>query len=200
MGSASIRCYSGFSAPKVQSARDAPARSLLKGQAAKAAHLLLLVDQSSASERMVGYVASIIGRRRNFHLHLLYLMPPLPVELLETGGSENPDTETQLNQELHRQQEQWIATTKAGAKPVIDSLLRIMRKGGVSGRSTDIDFTDPSEADSPDRAILSFAAEKQCHTIVIGHDSHSWFREMSGGHLTEHLFRHARGITLWVVQ
>ena len=172
----------------------------MKGQAAEAANLLLLVDESSPSKRMVGYVASIIGRRRKFHFHLLYLMPTFPVQLLETGGSENPETETELNQELHRQQEQWIATAKAGAKPVIDELLLVMRKGGVSGRNTEIDFTDPSDAANPDRAILSFAAEKQCHTIVIGHDSHSWFREVTGGHLAEHLLRHARGMTLWVVQ
>jgi nucleotide-binding universal stress UspA family protein len=172
----------------------------MKGQAAKSAHLLLLVDKSSASKRMVAYVAGIIGRRRNFHVHLLYLMPYMPAQLLETGGAENPKKEEEVNADLHQQQGQWVASAEAAAKPALDELAVVMRKAGIPSRSIDIEFTDPYESGTPDRAILGFAAERQCHTIVIGHDSHSWFHEMTGGHLTEHLFRHAKGATLWIVQ
>jgi nucleotide-binding universal stress UspA family protein len=172
----------------------------MKGQAAKSAHLLLLVDESSASKRMVAYVAGIIGRRRNFHIHLLYLMPFMPVQLLETGGADTPKKETELNTELHRQQGQWIVSTETAAKPALDELVRVLREAGIPNRAIDIEFTDPYESGSPDRAIVVFAGEMQCHTIVIGHDSHSWFREMTGGHLTEHLLRHAKGIAIWVVQ
>src|SRR5579872_5964938 len=95
----------------------------MKGQAAKSAHLLLLVDESSASKRMVAYVAGIIGRRRNFHIHLLYLMPFMPVQLLETGGADTPKKETELNAELHRQQDQWIVSKETAAKPALDELV-----------------------------------------------------------------------------
>ncbi len=172
----------------------------MKTEAGESVRLLLLVDESAASKRMVGYVAGIIGRRRNFHLHLLHLMPRMPVQLLETGGADTPEREEEVNAELHRQQEQWIASKRTAARPMLDELIAIMRKSGVSRRSIEIEFTDPYEAATLDRAVLGLAAERGYHTIALGHDSHSWFREMTGGHLTEHLLRRARGMTLWVVE
>lgn len=172
----------------------------MKTEAGKSARLLLLVDESAASKRMVPYVTGIIGRRWNFHLHLLHLMPRMPAQLLESGGADTPEREEEVNAELHRQQEQWIASKITAARLMLDELVAIMRKSGVSGRSIEIEFTDPFDAATLDRAVLGLAAKRGCHTIALGHDSHSWFREMTGGHLTERLLRHARGMTLWVVE
>jgi len=172
----------------------------LTKQSAKHAHLLLLVDESSASERMVAYVADMIARRRNFHLHLLYLMPRMPARLLETGGAEDPEQEILVDEELHREQDRWISSEKSAAKPKINGLVARMRHAGVANAAIDIAFSDPFEGPNADRAILSFATDKQCHTIVVGHDSHSWLREITGGHLAEQLLRHAKGMAIWVVQ
>ncbi len=172
----------------------------MKAEAAKSTHLLLLADESHASKRMADYIAAIIGRHRNFHLHLLYLMPRMPVQLLETGGGDTPKQEEEVNADLHRQQEAWIESQKAAAQSTLNQLVAIMRKGGVPKRAIDIEFSDPNEAAVLDRAIPSLAAERGCHTIVMGHESHSWFREMTGGHLTEHLLRHTKATAVWVVQ
>lgn len=172
----------------------------MKAEVAKSAHLLLVADESPASKRMADYIAAIIGRRRNFHLHVLYLMPRMPVQLLESGGGDTPRQEEEVNAELHRQQEEWISSRKAAAQTTLNQLVAIMRKGGVPRRAIDIEFSDPNEAAILDRAIPSLAAERGCHTIVIGHESHSWFREMTGGHLAEHLLRHTKATAVWVVQ
>ena len=172
----------------------------MKPDAPKGTHLLLLADESSASKRMADYVAAVIGRHRNFHLHLLYLMPRMPVQLLESGGGDTPKQEEEVNAKLHREQEEWISSRKAAAQSTLDQLVAIMRKGGISRRAIDIDFSDPNDAAILDRAVPSLAAERGCHTIVIGHESHSWFREMTGGHLAEHLLRHTKATAVWVVQ
>lgn len=172
----------------------------MKADAAKSTHLLLLADESHASKRMADYIAAIIGRHRNFHLYLLYLMPRMPVQLLESGGGDTPKQEEEVNAELHRQQEEWINSRKAAAQTTLTQLVAIMRKGGVPRRAIDIEFSDPSEAAILDRVIPSLAAERGCHTIVIGHESHSWFREMTGGHLAEHLLRRTKATAVWVVQ
>ena len=172
----------------------------MKAEAAKSTHLLLLADESHASKRMADYIAAIIGRHRNFHLHLLYLMPRMPVQLLESGGGNTPKQEEEVNAELHRQQEEWINSRKAAAQSTLNQLVAIMRKGGVSRRAIDVEFSDPNEAAILDRVIPGLAAERGCHTIVIGHESHSWFREMTAGHLAEHLLRHTRATAVWVVQ
>ena len=172
----------------------------MNADGAKSTHLLLLADDSPASKRMADYIAGIIGRHRNFYLHLLYLLPRLPVQLLETGGGDTPKQEEKVNAELHRQQEEWISSRKAAAQSMLNELVATMRKSGVSRRALEIEFSDPNEAAFLDRAIPRLAAERGCHTIVIGHESHSWFREMTGGHLVEHLLRHTRATAIWVVQ
>lgn len=172
----------------------------MKTDAAKSAHLLLLADESPASERMAAYVAATIGHHRNFYLHLLYLMPRLPAQLLETGGADTPEQEEKVNAELHRQQQEWINSRKAAAQPTLNELVHTMQKGGVSRQAIEIEFSEPNDAAFLDHAIPRLAAERDCHTIVIGHESHSWFREMTGGHLAEHLLRHTRATAIWVVQ
>lgn len=172
----------------------------MKADAAKSVHLLLLADESPASERMAAYIAATIGRHRNFYLHLLYLMPRLPAQLLETGGADTPEQEEKVNAELHRQQQEWINSRKAAAEPTLNKLVNTMRKGGVPRKAVEIEFSEPNDAAVLDHAIPRLAAERGCHTIVIGHESHSWFREMSGGHLAEHLLRHTRATAIWVVQ
>jgi len=172
----------------------------MKREATKSTHLLLIADESHASQRMADYIAAIIGHRRNFRLHVLYLMPRMPVRLLETGGGDTPKQEEEVNAELHREQEEWISSQKAVAQSRLNQLVGIMRKGGVSRHAVEIEFSDPNEAAILDRVIPSLAVERGCHTIVIGHEAHSWFREMAGGHLAEHLLRHTTEMAIWIVQ
>ena len=162
--------------------------------------LLLVVDESPGTKRAVNYVAKMIGRRRGFHVCLLYLLPPLPPELLEFGGAENPRTEKKLVVELRRDQQVWIASAKDSARPMLDDAIKVLREAGISRRAIDFECTDPMDDRGATVAVLGQAQAKQCHTIVIGHESHFWFHELSGDHLAEHLLRDASEITIWVVQ
>ena len=51
--------------------------------------LLVIVDDSVASKRAVRYVGKFVGKRRGFRIRLVHVLPSLPPELLEYGGS-NP--------------------------------------------------------------------------------------------------------------
>ena len=73
---------------------------------------LLGIDDSEATLRTVAYVAEIIGPQKGFHVVLLHVLPPIPPELLEFGGSENPQTEQRLDAELKKDQAQWIEQAK----------------------------------------------------------------------------------------
>ncbi len=161
--------------------------------------LLLFVDESSATNRAVRYVAKLIGQRRGFHVFLMHLLPPLPPELMEFGGSENPRKEQQLEVQLRNQQEQWIASRKAAVRPALDHAQKSLRNGGIPTQEIAFSFSDPREGRDAAGAILEMARDKHCRTIVVAHESHSWFREVFGGHLAEELVRKAKGFTVWVV-
>jgi nucleotide-binding universal stress UspA family protein len=159
--------------------------------ASKTERLLVMVDESPGTKRTVDYLAKMIGRRRGFHVCLLHLLPPLPPELLEFGGAENPREEQKLDAELGRDQQAWIAAARNSARPALDDAIKALRKAGVCGREIDLEFSDPMDSRDTAGTVSGQAQAKRCHTIVIGHESHSWFRELAGGHLTEHLLRHA---------
>jgi nucleotide-binding universal stress UspA family protein len=166
----------------------------------KIAGLLLVVDESSASRDAIEYVGSFLGRRRGFRIHLLYLLPPLPPELLEFGGAEDPHREEVLDAELRHGQEKWIASARASAEPVLNEAAMSLRKAGVTGHSICREFSYPTEPHEAARTILEQAQAKKCCTVVIGHKAHSWFRKIASGDIAERVLQLATDISLWIVQ
>lgn len=161
--------------------------------------LLLVADSSPATERALQYLGKIVGRR-HINVHILYLLHALPPELLEFGGSENPRKEERLESQLRREQKQWIARAQQAARPVFDRAKQVLHSAGVIKNCIDISFSDPAEASHAVEAVLQAAKAKHCQTVVLGHSTHSWFRELTGGDLTEQLVRNAKGLAIWIVQ
>ncbi len=165
----------------------------------KTERFLVVIDESPGSKRALDYASRVIGGHRNFAITLLHLLPPLPPKLLEFGGAENPQKEQKLEAELRGDQQQWIRSAKKSAKTSLVSAVQQLHKAGVPREDIHFAFSDPSDRDAA-TAVLEQARGKRCHTIVIGHASHSWFRELAGGDLTEHLLRRGKGFAVWVVQ
>ncbi|MEK6533127.1 MAG: universal stress protein, partial [Nitrospirota bacterium] len=70
--------------------------------------ILLAVDESENSRRVARYVGSLLCRTPGVALTLFHVLKPMPRELLEHGGSEDPATEAQLSVQLRDEQEAWI--------------------------------------------------------------------------------------------
>jgi nucleotide-binding universal stress UspA family protein len=140
-------------------------------------NMIVVVDDSPAAQLALGYVTRLIGRRRGFRIVLMHVFPPRPTDLLKTG----PLAQVQATERL-------------------DWALKILRKGGISPRGIDFAFSSPKDASDVVNAILKVARTQQCHTIVVAHYAHSWFREILGDHLAEELLRKAKGFALWVVE
>lgn len=166
----------------------------------KMAGLLLVVDESPGSRSAIQYVGRFLGRRRGFRVHLLYLLPPLPPQLLEFGGAEDPRREERLHAELRRGQEEWIASARASAEPVLNEAARFLRKAGITSRNICSEFSYPTEPREAARTILEQAQAKKCSTVVIGHKAHSWFRKIASGDVAERVLQFASDISLWIVQ
>ena len=58
--------------------------------------ILLAVDESENSDRVVQYVGSLLSRTPDLTLTLFHVLKPMPRELLEHGGSENPAAEAAI--------------------------------------------------------------------------------------------------------
>lgn len=166
----------------------------------KTERFLVVVDESPGSKRALDYVGRVLRGHRKFAIILLDLLPPLPPELLEFGGAENPRKEQKLEAELHGDQQAWIRSARNSAKSFLASAIQQLHKAGVPRDAIHLAFSHPARDRDAATTVLEHARGKRCHTVVIGHASHSWFRELAGGHLAEHLLRRGKGVAVWVVQ
>ena len=166
----------------------------------KTERFLVVVDESPGSKRALDYAGRVLRGRRNFAIILLHLLPPLPPELLEFGGAENPRQEQKLEAELRADQQAWIRSARTSAKSFFASAIQQLHKAGVPQDTIHLVFSHPTRDHDATTAVLEHARGKHCHTVVIGHAAHSWFRELAGGDLAEHLLRRGKGFAVWVVQ
>lgn len=161
--------------------------------------LLVVVDASEASKRVLSYVGGLTADSIRAEIHLAFLEPRLPPSLLESGGAESPEREQEVEASLRAEQHAWIGRTDRKADSVLRSARTALERAGVAASRIRTCASSPLDAASAADEVLLLARDEQCGTIVVGHRAHGWFRAVAGGHLAEQLVRKAEGHTIWVV-
>lgn len=161
--------------------------------------VLVVVDASEASTRVLRYIARILPHRSRVAVHLAYIAPRIPAELLESGGSEVPEREEQTEAELRSAQQGWIAAVDTRLDAILDTARTALKRAGVPARRIYSCVSSPLDARTAADEVLLLARDEHCGTVVVGHRAHSWFRGLAGGHLAEQLVRSAKGLAVWVI-
>jgi len=161
--------------------------------------ILLAIDDSAAAKSAVKYVARLVGRK-GFRICLVHVLPPLPPALLEHGGSENPQQEVQLEVELRAEQELWTSKKQKEAQGSLNKASATLRKAGLSAKSVQTIFCEPTDGRVAAEDILQMARECKCQTVVAGRQSVSWFHELFSQDLAEELMRCGKGFSVWLVE
>jgi len=160
--------------------------------------LLVVVDDTESSGRVLDYLASLFAQQRNVHFCLTYLLPRLPAGLLESGGAEAPAAEERIERSLRLEQDRWMGALDSTSHEILSRSAARLRQAGIRN-VIDMCPSSPQDNRSAADEVLVIAETRGCRTIVVGHKAHSWFRETRGGHLAEHLVRNARGFSVWVI-
>lgn len=105
--------------------------------------ILLALDSSDASMRAVNYIADVIGGNANYHVRLLHVLDPLPPKLREFRGSENPQKEEGLEEELRQRTEQWIAQSEHQWQPTLEKARSMLKRAGVPANAIETEFWCP---------------------------------------------------------
>ena len=161
--------------------------------------LLVVVDDSEASKRVLRYVASVLARRDRIAVHLTYIASRLPAELLESGGSEVPQREEQIEAELRSAQCRWMAVADTKPAPILRAARGMLQRAGIAASRIHSCVSSPLDARTVADEVLVMARDQQCTTVVVGHHAHPWYRPFGGGHLAEQLVRSAKGFAVWVI-
>jgi nucleotide-binding universal stress UspA family protein len=160
---------------------------------------LVGVDDSDASIRSISYVAGLMEGRQDCRIVLFHVLPPIPPELLEFGGAEDPGTEQTLEATLKQEQAQWVENAKQKAAPLIENAKTILHQIGVAPAMITTAFSRSIHRPDIVRELIETAHTEQCGTIVVGKESYSSFKEMFHDHVGEELVRQVSGVAIWVI-
>jgi nucleotide-binding universal stress UspA family protein len=159
--------------------------------------ILLAVDESENSSRAVRYVGSLLRRAPEVSVTLFHVLKPLPRELLEHGGSENPAAEGRLSRQLHDDQEAWYKKEREKECPILTTARGILEKSGFDVTRVSLKFGHEEDVA---RNILEEARNGQYETIVVGRHGSSRAKRIFGGGVTDDLLRDAKGFAIWIIE
>lgn len=162
--------------------------------------ILVAVDGSKDSLRAVNYVANIIEGKRDFTICLLHVLGPIPPELTEFGGAEDPRREEELEKELENKRNRWIERSKTKALPLLNKAKSIFKKSRLPVKAIETEFWIDSNHEGLTADIMEAGRLKRCNTIVVGRKSFSWLKDLFQHHVADELVRHAHNLTIWVVE
>ena len=159
--------------------------------------ILLAVDESENSHRIVQYVGSLLRLTPDVAVTLFHVLKPMPRELLEHGGSENPATEAKLGVQLRDEQEAWIRKERESECHVLKKACETLARSGFDTSKVSLKF---GHEDDIARNILEEARNGHHETIVVGRHGTSRIKRIFGGGVTDQLLRDAKGFAIWVVE
>ena len=158
--------------------------------------ILVAIDGSECSQEAVTYVGGLLRETRDVQLTLFHVLKPLPRELLEHGGSENPTEEAGLSRHLRTEQEEWVKAESAIEYPVLLKALEAVAHTGFPIDRVTLKF---GHEDDVGRNILEEARAGAYGTVVVSRDGRSSMKRLWRSSVTDHLLHEGTGFTLWIV-
>jgi nucleotide-binding universal stress UspA family protein len=159
--------------------------------------MLLAVDESENSLHAVRYVGSLLRRTPDVAVTLFHVLKPMPRELLEHGGSENPAAEAQLSEQLRKEQEAWIRQEVESECPALIKACETLTQSGFDRNQVMLKIGHEEDIA---RNILEEARDGKHETIVVGRHGTSGIKRFFGGGVTDQLLRDAKGFAIWIVE
>jgi nucleotide-binding universal stress UspA family protein len=93
--------------------------------------ILVGIEDSASSTRLLEYVAELASGNGGFVIYAFHAVGPVPLELREFRGAEDPKTEEKLDSLLHRKREEWIETAKSQAQHLLENARLQLRAKGL---------------------------------------------------------------------
>jgi len=162
--------------------------------------ILVAVDESETAARTLHYVAQVVGNRERFRVHLLHLLAPLPPEVMEHPGAEDPGEEARLERAMEEKAEKALERRCREAQPLFDRARTILEGAGFPPEAVTTECRRSVDSLTVARDCLEAADENHCATIAIGREILPRGREALHRHVAEDLVKHGARHTIWVVE
>ena len=166
------------------------------GSRTSARKILIAVDESDQSACAVQYVGSLLRETQDVSVTLFHVLKPMPRELMEHGGSEDPEVEHHLGEQLRKGQEEWVRTEGAIEYPI---LVKALERLGQTGFPIDrVTLKFGHERDIAD-TIVDEARAGGYGTVVVTRHGTSGSKRLFGQSITDRLLRDMSEVALWIL-
>lgn len=163
--------------------------------------ILLTVSDSETSEKAARYLGEFACDCKEFEITLLHIISS-PPSLLEHRGSEDPDEEERLGEELRARRKNWVDESEARVeKEIFAPLIQILKERGFKEGTNKI-LTKVATSAHPDVA-LSIVDEVQSSgydTVVIGKHAISRIGELLTASVAAKVVHKIRECGIWIVE
>lgn len=159
--------------------------------------ILVAIDETDYSDRIVEYVGGLLRETPHTRVTLFHVLSPMPRQLLEHGGSENPVVEGQLQHQLKADQTKWIHAQQEAECPYLLKARDALGKTGFPLDRVDLKF---GHEDDIAQNILEEAHAGGYSTVAVGRYGKARTKRLFGGGVTDQLLRDAAGLAVWVIE
>ena len=163
-------------------------------------NILLAIDDREATKRVVEYVAAFIADRDDVNIHLVHALRPLPPQLMESPGAEDPTREQQIEKCQAAQQKSWKNRAATEIVPVLETARSQFIAANIPAQKVATHILQLNDRSDLVSEIIRAAREYRCHTIVVGYNDYSWIKEKFHAHIAEQLIAQSERLAVCVVK
>ncbi|MDF0643963.1 MAG: universal stress protein [Nitrospira sp.] len=158
--------------------------------------ILIVVEDSDQATQAATYVGSLLRDTHDISVTLFHVLKPMPRELMEHGGSEDPKIEDRLEAQLRKDQEEWVRTESAIEYPILQKALGPLGQAGFPLDRVTLKFGH--ERDIAD-TIIDEGKSGGYGTIVVTRHGTASTRRFLGNSIVDRLLREMTGVAIWVL-
>ena len=163
-------------------------------------NILIALEDRAAAMRAVEHVAAFVASRDDFEIHLLHAVRPLPPQLMESSGSEDPSMEEQIEQRQVLQQKSWKTQAETQIVPALEAAKSQIIATNVPADKISTHILQLNDRGDLVRELIRAAHEHRCNTIVVGYNDYSWIKEKFHTHIAEQLIAQSERLAVCVVK
>lgn len=159
--------------------------------------ILLAIDDSNSTISAISYIAELFRETPSVTVTLFHVLNPMPRELMEHGGSENPDMEHQLSEQLRKDQQEWMQMEETIEYPILERALEQLKQAGFP---TDRVTLKLGYAGDVVGTIVDEVRAGGYGTLVVTRHGPPGAARLFSGKIADRLSRELTGIALWVIE
>jgi nucleotide-binding universal stress UspA family protein len=163
-------------------------------------NILVALDDRDASMRAVEYIGAFLAGRDDFKIHLFHALKPLPPQLMESPGSEDPSVEQQIERRQAVQQENWRNRAETQLVPVLEAAKSQNIAANIPDERIATHILQLNGRANLVSEITTAAREYRCETVVVGYNDYPWLTEKFHTHIAEQMIVQCERLAVCVVK